>query len=147
MTVFGGVAYSLGLLCPLNGFAFPSVSLFWSVYNLEWINNLRSDYPLNSASAEWSYFERRGLVQSGRAPLALKPMLLIGLCAGVSRVAARESCPDYGIPVWVTAHARFDCVRSRTPKILFAVMCLTVGTVGHVCLGKSAALILHRFRR
>ena len=107
MTVFGGVAYSLGLLCPLNGFAFPSISLFWSVYNLEWINNLRSDYPLNSASAEWSYFERRGLVQSARAPLLLKPMLLIGLCAGVSRVAARELVPITGYQFGLTAHARF----------------------------------------
>ena len=112
MTVFGGVAYSLGLLCPLNRFAFPSISLFWSAYKLEWINNLRSDDPLNSASAEWSYFERRWLVQSARAPLPLKPMLLIGLCAGVLRIAARDSCPDYGISVWVDS----PCALPLPPK-------------------------------
>ena len=45
-------------LCPFNAFAFPSVSPFWGAANLDWLNALRSDYPLNSACVEWSYFGR-----------------------------------------------------------------------------------------
>ena len=73
------IEFSLPLLCPLNGFAFPPVSPFCPVYNLGWINDFRSDYPLNSASAASSYFEALPLGQSARALLPLKPMLLIVL--------------------------------------------------------------------
>jgi hypothetical protein len=52
MTMLPVVGFSLPLICPLHAFVFPSVSLFRWGYNLEWINNLRSDYPLNSVSAE-----------------------------------------------------------------------------------------------
>ena len=33
-------------LCPFNAFVFPSVSPFWSASNPDWLNELRSDYPL-----------------------------------------------------------------------------------------------------
>ena len=98
LTVIG---FSWAFLCLLHAFAFPSVSLFWWGHNLDWINNLRSDYPLISASAESSYFGPLELGQSARAPLLLRPMLLLGLRAGVSRAVASESYPDYVIPVWV----------------------------------------------
>ena len=101
MTLLTAIGFSLALLCPLHAFAFPSVSLFRLVCNPEWINSLRSDYPLNSASAESSYFRPLELEQSPRAPLPFRPMLLLGLRAKVSRAVASESCPDYAIPVWV----------------------------------------------
>lgn len=106
MTLPAVIGFSLTLLCPLHAFAFPSVSLFWQSYNLEGINNLRSDYPLNSASAEWSYFGPLDLGQSVGAPLPFKPMLLLWLCAEVSRAVAGESCPNFAVPVWV------DCARA-----------------------------------
>jgi len=79
---------------------------FWWGYNLRRINSLRSDYPLNSISAERSYFGPLDIGQSVGAPLPLKPMLLPRLRAEASRAAANESCPDYAIPVWV------DCSRA-----------------------------------
>ena len=103
LTVIG---FPLAFLCPLHAFAFPSVSLFWRAYNLEWINNLHSDYPLNSATAEWSYFGPLELRQSAREPTLLKAMLLLGRRAEVSRAVTSESCPDYAIPVWL------DCPRA-----------------------------------
>jgi len=45
-------------LCPFNAFGFPSVSPFWGASNPGWLNELRSDYPLNSTCVEWSYFGR-----------------------------------------------------------------------------------------
>lgn len=101
MTLLTAIGFSLVLLCPLHAFAFPSVSLFGLVCNVEWINSLRSDYPLNSASAASSYFGPLQLEESARAPLRFRPMLLPGLRARVSRAAASESYPDYAIPVWV----------------------------------------------
>lgn len=101
MMLLTGIGFSWAFLCLLHAFAFPSVSLFWWGYNLEWINNLRSDYPPNSATAEWSCFGPPELRQSTSAPLPLKAMLLLGLRGEVSRVVASESCPDYAIPVWV----------------------------------------------
>ena len=101
MTLPAVIRFSLPLLCLLHAFAFPSVSLFWWGYNLRRINSLRSDYPLNSISAERSYFGPLDIGQSVGAPLPLKPMLLLGLRAEASSAAANESCPDFGIPVWV----------------------------------------------
>ena len=43
-------------LCLLYAFGFPSVSPFRGTSNLDWLNELRSDYPLNSSCVEWSYF-------------------------------------------------------------------------------------------
>jgi hypothetical protein len=45
-------------LCPFYAFGFPSVSPFWGASNLDWLNELRADYPLNSTCVEWSYFDR-----------------------------------------------------------------------------------------
>lgn len=104
MTLLAVIGFSLPLLCPFYAFAFPSVSLFRPGYNLEWINNLRSDYPLNSASIEWSFFGPLGLEPCARAPLALKA-ILIELRA-VSRGVAGESCRNYAIAAWV------DCPRA-----------------------------------
>jgi hypothetical protein len=39
------VALALAVLCPLNVFGFPSVSPFWTMSKLAWLNGLRSDYP------------------------------------------------------------------------------------------------------
>ena len=106
MTLLAVIGFSLPLLCPFYAFAFPSVSLFRRGYNLEWINNLRSDSPLNSASTEWSFFGPLGLEPCARAPLALKAILLIQLRAEVSRAVAGESCRNYAIAAWV------DCPRA-----------------------------------
>ena len=106
MTSLAVVGFSLLPFCPFHAFAFPSVSLFLRGYNLEWINNLHSDSPLNLPSAEWSYFGPLDLGQSVGELLPLKPMLLLGLRAEASRTAANESCPDYAIPVCV------DCPRA-----------------------------------
>ena len=106
MTLLPLIEFSLPLLCPLHAFAFPSVSLFLRVCNLERINSLRPDYPLISASAQSSYFGPLELGQSASAPLLLKAMLLLGRRAEVSRLVASESCPDYAIPV------RVDCPRA-----------------------------------
>jgi hypothetical protein len=103
MTLPAVIGFSLPLFCPLHAFAFPSVSPFCRGYNLEGLNNLRSDYPLNSPSAEWCYFGPPELGQSVGAPLPLRSMLLLGLRAEASRAAANESCPDYAIPVCVVA--------------------------------------------
>lgn len=46
-------------LCPFYAFGFPSVSPFWGASNPDWLNELRSDYPLNSTCVEWSYFHPR----------------------------------------------------------------------------------------
>jgi hypothetical protein len=82
------LAFSLTFCCPLNQFAFPSVSLFWRMYKLTRVNDLRSDSPLNSASVEWP--------QSGlRRP---KLLLLMRCCLEASLVAANERCK---VPVWV----------------------------------------------
>ena len=101
MTLPAVIRFSLPPLCPLHAFAFPSVSLFLRCRNLVWINYLRSDYPLKSASAEWSYFGPLGLGQYVRAPLPLEAMLLLWLRAEASRAVANESCPHIGIGVWV----------------------------------------------
>ena len=44
--------------CHLYAFGFPSVSPFWGASNPDWLNELRSDYPLNSTCIKWSYFDR-----------------------------------------------------------------------------------------
>ena len=94
MTLLPAPGFLLALHCPLNGFAFPLVSPFCPLYNLVWISDFHSDFPLNSASADSSYFEALPLGQPARALLHLKPMLLIVVCTEVSRVAVRECCPD-----------------------------------------------------
>ena len=140
LTVIG---FSLAFLCPLHAFAFPSVSLFWWGYNLEWINNLRSDYPLNSASAESSYFAPLELGQSARAPLPLRPMLLLGVRAEVSRAVASESCPDYAIPVWVECPCALPFRPKSSAKDTFRDDLLNGRTT--ISRKNSAALILRRF--
>ena len=52
------VASLLAFPCPFNEVGFPSVSPFWAVFNLAPFNNLRSDYPLDSRSAEWLILDR-----------------------------------------------------------------------------------------
>lgn len=76
-----GLAFSLASCCPLNQFAFPSVSLFWRMYKLARVNDLRSDYPLNSASVEWPQL---GL----RRPNLL---LLMKCCLEASLVAGQRA--------------------------------------------------------
>src|SRR5437660_6401255 len=44
-------------LCPFYVLGFPSVSPFWSTSNSGCLNEVRSDYPLNSTCIEWSYFD------------------------------------------------------------------------------------------
>jgi len=112
MTLLAVIGFSLPLLCPFYAFAFPSVSLFWRAYNVVWINNLRSDYPLNSLSAEWLYVDARGLGQSACTPLRLKATLWKRICDGLSCVATSERCPDYGTPLWVDC----PCVLPFRPK-------------------------------
>jgi hypothetical protein len=75
-----GLPFSLGFCCPLNQFAFPSVSLFWRMYKLDRVNDLRSDYPLNSASVGWPQL---GLRRS-------KLLVLMRCCLEASLVAANE---------------------------------------------------------
>ena len=145
MTLLPLVGFSLPLLCPLHAFAFPSVSLFWLVCNLERINSLRSDYPLISASAQSSHFGPLELGQPASAPLLLKAMLLLGLGAEVSRAVASESCPDYAIPVWADCPSalpfrpkssaketyRDDLLNGRTPifRKSFAALILRGSTL------------------
>lgn len=106
MTLLAVIGLSLPILCPFHAFAFPSVSLFRRGCNLEWINNFCSDFPLNSGSAEWLYFDPPRLGRSARARLRFKAKLWVRICDGVSYVAVSERCPDYGIPAWV------DCPRA-----------------------------------
>jgi hypothetical protein len=83
-----GRAFSLAFCCPFIQFAFPLVSLFWRIYKLVWVNDLRSDSPLNSAFVEWPQLGFR------------RPRLLLWMrcCLEASRVAANERCK---VPVWV----------------------------------------------
>lgn len=119
MKLLAVIGFSLPFLCPLHAFAFPSVSLFWRGCNLKWINNLRSDYPLNSVSAEWSYFGPLDLGQSVGEPLRLKPMLLLGLHAEASRAAVNEICPDYAIPVCVNCPRALSSLPKSQDKNTF----------------------------
>jgi hypothetical protein len=75
-----GLPFSLGFCCPLNRFAFPLVSLFWRMYKLDRVNDLRSDYPLNSASVGGPQL---GLRRS-------KLLVLMRCCLEASLVAANE---------------------------------------------------------
>ena len=143
MTLLTAIGFSLALLCPLHAFAFPSVSLFWRVCNVERINSLRSDSPLISASPQSSYFGPLELGQPASAPLLLKAMLLLALGAEVSRAVASESCPDYAIPVRADCPCALPFRPKSSAKETFRDDLLKVG---HLFLGESsAARILRRF--
>lgn len=94
MTLPPALGLSLALHCPLDDFVFLSVSPFCPAYNLGWINDFRSDSPLNSASAAPSYLEALALGHLLARHCPAKSILLIVLCTEVSRVVVSESCCD-----------------------------------------------------
>jgi hypothetical protein len=124
-----GLAFSLTFCCPLNQFAFPSVSLFWRMYKLARVNNLRADSPLNSASVKWPQLGHR------RSNL----LLVMRCCLEASLVAANERCKD---PVWVGCPCDFEPTLTGTLRMVFPF--LPIGRAGHRCLKqKFASLALH----
>jgi hypothetical protein len=86
-------------LCPFYAFGFPSVSPFWGASNLDWLNELRSDYPLNSTCIEWSYFGSDphrtavcvSLLSNGSASLIYAFVHMLGPCAAYSRANWRTT--------------------------------------------------------
>ena len=92
-------ALALVFLCPLNAFGFPSVSPFWGAPTSAWLNDLRSDYPLNSPSVEWSYFGRRPDADT------------------VRRFAARHASPSITVVRAFYVSSRMNLARNATHPV------------------------------
>jgi hypothetical protein len=86
-------------LCPFYAFGFPSVSPFWGASNLDWLNKLRSDYPLISTCVELWYF-RPGPCTSAICALlpSCRPASL-NRCSRRSPVLADERCASFYVSV------------------------------------------------
>lgn len=126
-----GLAFSLNFCCPLIQFALPSVSLFGRFYKLVWVNDLRSDYPLNSASVEWRRLglRPRRLILWARSCLSLT-------CCGQRTVQSS---------VWVDCPGDFAANADwHTKNGVHALVFADIGGVGHRCLKRTfAGLALH----
>jgi hypothetical protein len=125
-------------LCPFNAFGFPSVSPFCGASNPDWLNELRSDYPVNSTCVEWSYFyggpDRDGLCVSlpSNDSASLKrcswrfPFLADGRCGSFSTfVHALGPCAADSHGTWrstATGRTEFfvdrdSCSAIRRPRV------------------------------
>jgi hypothetical protein len=82
-------------LCPFNAFGFPSVSPFWSSSNPGWLNELRSDYPLNSTCFEWSYFGRGPHRNVGCVSLPSNDSASLNRCSWGFPFLADERCVSF----------------------------------------------------
>src|SRR5579864_3389391 len=130
---------SFASLCPFNAFGFPSVSRFWAAPNPDWLNELRSDYPLNSACIGWSYFDRGPHRNVVCVSLPSNDSALLNRCSRRSRFLADERCAGFDTSVEALGPCAADSRTSRRTTLWFAVCCLSSKTVAQrfVALGLS----------
>ena len=106
-------------LCPFNAFGFPSVSRFWAAPNPDWLNELRSDYPLNSACIGWSYFDRGPQRNAVCVSLPSNDSALLNRCSRRSRFLADERCAGFNTSVQALGPCAAD---SRTIALGFVAV-------------------------
>jgi hypothetical protein len=82
-------------LCPFYAFGFPSVSPFWGASNLDWLNELRADYPLNSTCVEWSYFDRGRQRNAVCFSLPSNDSVSLNRCSRRSSVVTGGRCASF----------------------------------------------------
>ena len=105
-------------LCPFNAFGFPSVSRFWAAPNPDWLNELRSDYPLNSACIGWSYFDRGPQRNVVCVSLPSNDSALLNRCSRRSRFLADERCAGFNTSVQALGPCAADSRTSRRTTLM-----------------------------
>jgi hypothetical protein len=105
-------------LCPFNAFGFPSVSRFWAAPNPDWLNELRSDYPLNSACIGWSYFDRGPQRNAVCVSLPSNDSALLNRCSLRSRFLADECCAGFNTSVQALGPCAADSRTNRRTTLM-----------------------------
>jgi hypothetical protein len=116
-------------LCHLYAFGFSSVSPFWGAPNPDWLNELRSDYPLNSTCVEWSYFDRVAHRNAGCVSLPSNGSALLNRCSRSFPFLDDGRCASFYAFVHTHGPCAADSHATGSARLTFAVSCLSTKTV------------------
>jgi hypothetical protein len=132
-------------LCPFYAFGFPSVSPFWGASNLDWLNELRSDYPLNSTCFEWSYFGRGPHRNAVCVSLPSNDSASLNRCSWGFPISSRWTSREVSMhPFKLLAHVLPIRAQTGAPRLPFAVSCSSSKTVAQRSVARGFVVLSSR---